>query len=101
MKEATTTRREPESSRTNGKFRDHFKLFEAEKQGTEDRYNLVGIKDDGTRILIVEGGKELPPTCAIKVADALNENEDMANMLHVALDLVWSKDGFNLVPAGR
>lgn len=88
--------------------RQHFESFAADKRPEGEYYNLVGIKADSTRVIITKGGTpaeggdgHLGATCPIDVAARLNEDEDLAKVLGLTVDLVWSDDGMELIPAGQ
>lgn len=88
--------------------RQHFESFAADKRSEGEYYNLVGIKADGTRVIITKGGTpeqggdgHLGATCPIDLAAKLNDDEDLARMIGLVVDLVWSDDGLELVPAGQ
>lgn len=87
----------------------HFESFAADRRlGEGEYYDLVGIKADGTRVTITKGGSideggdgHLGPKCPITVAESLNDDEDLAKMIGLTLDLVWGDDHMTLVPVGQ
>lgn len=83
----------------------HFEKFEAVERKPEF-YDLVGIQANGGRTTIVRGGSKseggdghIGTDCAVGLAESLNENEDMAKLVGLSLDLVWDDRHLELVPA--